>query len=180
LASGEWWAELHPYRILIGCHFSGARNKNELGDLHATREGIQYKRAKVLIPWRAIQDIEISTQATKRVTAGRVIALGVFALAAKKGETYTYIHISDSNTVWSFADTTSQAKVLAAMKPILDAFNSRVTSAPLAATISGPTPTPAAGSSPSVADELAKLAKLRAEGVLTDEEFAAQKAKLLG
>ena len=30
------------------------------------------------------------------------------------------------------------------------------------------------------ADELAKLKQLRDEGVLTDEEFAAQKAKLLG
>ena len=33
--------------------------------------------------------------------------------------------------------------------------------------------------SSSVADELAKLAKLKADGILTDEEFQAQKAKLL-
>jgi hypothetical protein len=32
----------------------------------------------------------------------------------------------------------------------------------------------------SVADELAKLAQLRDSGVLTDAEFAQQKAKLLG
>lgn len=32
----------------------------------------------------------------------------------------------------------------------------------------------------SIADELAKLAKLKADGILTDEEFQAQKAKLLG
>lgn len=32
----------------------------------------------------------------------------------------------------------------------------------------------------SVADELSKLAKLRDEGVVTEEEFNAQKAKLLG
>jgi uncharacterized membrane protein YdbT with pleckstrin-like domain len=32
----------------------------------------------------------------------------------------------------------------------------------------------------SVADELAKLDKLRADGVISDEEFTAQKAKLLG
>jgi hypothetical protein len=31
-----------------------------------------------------------------------------------------------------------------------------------------------------VADELAKLVQLRDGGALTDEEFAAQKAKLLG
>jgi hypothetical protein len=34
--------------------------------------------------------------------------------------------------------------------------------------------------SPSVADELAKLAKLKADGILTDEEFQMPKAKLLG
>jgi hypothetical protein len=39
---------------------------------------------------------------------------------------------------------------------------------------------PASSSAPdSVADELRKLADLRAEGVLTDDEFAALKAKLL-
>jgi hypothetical protein len=39
----------------------------------------------------------------------------------------------------------------------------------------------AAGSSgASAADELAKLGQLRAQGVITEDEFAAQKAKLLG
>jgi hypothetical protein len=37
-----------------------------------------------------------------------------------------------------------------------------------------------AGSSSGSADELTKLAALRDQGVLTDAEFAAQKAKLLG
>ena len=36
------------------------------------------------------------------------------------------------------------------------------------------------GGGGSSADELEKLAKLHSQGVLTDEEFAAQKAKLLG
>jgi hypothetical protein len=35
-------------------------------------------------------------------------------------------------------------------------------------------------SGPSTADELAKLAQLRDQGVITADEFAAQKAKLLG
>ena len=37
-----------------------------------------------------------------------------------------------------------------------------------------------AGSSSSTADELAKLADLKAKGVITDAEFEAQKAKALG
>ena len=42
-----------------------------------------------------------------------------------------------------------------------------------------PPPTEAIGAAGSVADELAKLAALCESGVLTDEEFATQKAKLL-
>jgi hypothetical protein len=38
----------------------------------------------------------------------------------------------------------------------------------------------AATSSPSSADELAKLAQLRDQGVITSQEFESQKAKLLG
>jgi hypothetical protein len=38
---------------------------------------------------------------------------------------------------------------------------------------------PVAPQPSSVADELAKLAKLKADGILTEEEFLAQKAKLL-
>jgi type VI protein secretion system component VasK len=37
-----------------------------------------------------------------------------------------------------------------------------------------------AGTSPSSAEELTKLAALRDQGVLTDAEFATQKAKILG
>jgi signal transduction histidine kinase len=37
----------------------------------------------------------------------------------------------------------------------------------------------AAGTSPSVAEELAKLSSLKNQGVLSEDEFAAQKAKLL-
>lgn len=45
----------------------------------------------------------------------------------------------------------------------------------------GPSRGPAAApSAPSVTSELERLAKLHTDGVLTDEEFAAQKAKILG
>lgn len=37
-----------------------------------------------------------------------------------------------------------------------------------------------AGTTPSTAEELSKLAELHSQGVLTEAEFAAQKAKLLG
>ena len=43
-----------------------------------------------------------------------------------------------------------------------------------------PAPAPAAAPTGDLMDELSKLADLKAAGVLTDEEFAAAKAKLLG
>jgi hypothetical protein len=41
-------------------------------------------------------------------------------------------------------------------------------------------PPPAQGAEPGMADQLQQLADLHASGVLSDEEFAAAKAKLLG
>jgi uncharacterized membrane protein YdbT with pleckstrin-like domain len=43
-----------------------------------------------------------------------------------------------------------------------------------------PPPTPMAPAAPSATTELERLAKLRADGVLTEDEFQAQKAKILG
>lgn len=51
---------------------------------------------------------------------------------------------------------------------------------PAAAAPAAPAAPAAAPSAASVADELKKLAELRDAGVLSDDEFAAQKAKLLG
>lgn len=41
-------------------------------------------------------------------------------------------------------------------------------------------PAPAAAGGESVIDQLKELGDLKAQGILTEEEFAAQKAKLLG
>jgi uncharacterized membrane protein YdbT with pleckstrin-like domain len=54
--------------------------------------------------------------------------------------------------------------------------------APSAPAASGPStpPAPSGASAPNVTTELERLADLRARGVLTEEEFQAQKAKILG
>ncbi|UUY02714.1 SHOCT domain-containing protein [Svornostia abyssi] len=43
-----------------------------------------------------------------------------------------------------------------------------------------PAPAPAAAPQASMVDQLKELADLKAQGILTEEEFAAQKAKILG
>jgi hypothetical protein len=172
----DWWAGIKPYRILIACHYLGARSRGESGGLRATAEGLFYKPllgSKVTIPWNVIQDIEVTTESKKRVTAGRAVAIGIFSLAARKNETFTYIHVQDANTVWSFAAKTTQVKVLAAMKPVLDAFQGRTRTQTQAEI-------PHVQQQLSVADELAKLANLRDSGVLSEDEFSTEKAKLLG
>lgn len=92
-------------------------------------------------------------------------------------------------------------KIGAAANQAVDATSAAVDSAadslssrpqPTAQPVAAPAPANATPAAPAaaapaqvdqgklVADELEKLAKLRDSGVLTDEEFAAQKAKLLG
>lgn len=43
-----------------------------------------------------------------------------------------------------------------------------------------PSPAPATGGGTETIEQLKELAELKAQGILTEEEFAAQKAKLLG
>lgn len=43
-----------------------------------------------------------------------------------------------------------------------------------------PQPAPAAGLAPEAIEQLKQLADLHQQGILTDEEFAAQKARILG
>ena len=49
-----------------------------------------------------------------------------------------------------------------------------------AAPASQPAPAPAGGTTATVSDQLQQLAKLHDQEILTDDEFAAAKAKLLG
>ena len=80
---------------------------------------------------------------------------------------------ADRKLYETYVKNANQAKDV--LSVIID--NAKQASAPIAQPIAQPVVVPA---SSSVADELAKLAKLKADGILTDEEFQAQKSKLLG
>ncbi len=60
------------------------------------------------------------------------------------------------------------------------AYEQQQQSPPQAYAAPPPEPAPAAGVSDDTVAQLERLGKLKEEGILTDEEFAAQKAKLLG
>ena len=76
---------------------------------------------------------------------------------------------TDRNLYETYVKRANQAKDILSI--IID--NAKQTVAPIAQPVIAP-------SSRSVADELTKLAKLKADGILTEEEFQAQKTKLLG
>ena len=76
---------------------------------------------------------------------------------------------TDRNLYETYVKRANQAKDILSI--IID--NAKQTIAPIAQPV-------VASTSRSVADELAKLAKLKADGILTEEEFQAQKSKLLG
>ncbi len=126
--------------------------------------------------------------ASKRVTAGRALALGVFALAAKK-TTKSAVLIarlrSGEEAIFQTEKFTA-AELRAKLAPItsqLRKANASSSPTALLATSSPFFTAPSSNGSPaaavSVADELKKLAELKDAELLTDEEFAGQKAKLL-
>ena len=80
---------------------------------------------------------------------------------------------ADRKLYETYVQNANQAKDV--LSVIID--DAKQASAPIAQPITQPVVAPA---SSSVADELAKLAKLKADGILTDEEFRDQKSKLLG
>ncbi len=94
------------------------------------------------------------------------------------------LHFKDADRVLKTKDTidrelyekylknANQAKDI--LSVIID--NAKQMTTPLIQQIAQPVLAPAS----SVADELAKLARLKADGILTEEEFHAQKSKLLG
>ena len=81
---------------------------------------------------------------------------------------------SDRNLYETYTKNANQAKDV--LSVIIDNAKQVQVSTPVAQPLVQQVPS----SSSSIADELAKLAKLKADGILTEEEFQVQKAKLLG
>lgn len=119
---------------------------------------------------RAISSVEITSEQIAKSKVGAVLLFGVLGLAAKDAQDRTVIvvHMKSGETGYFRLLGFSVSTMLGAVTPWLHQH-----SIPIGAR-AAPT-----NASVSIADELKKLAELRDAGVLTDEEFAPQKAKLL-
>lgn len=127
---------------------------------------------------------DMSMERSKHVTATRVVALGVFSLAAKKGKTemHQYLHVEGTATnkrqqegAVAFVFETKNAVGIASAinKHVADARERHGLPAvsELAESI-GPM-------SVDIPEQIKKLAELRDGGILTPEEFGAKKSELL-
>ena len=120
--------------------------------------------------------IEGKDEVNRRVTVTRLLAIGIFAFALKKKnkdqEAYITLELTDGQEVILFVDNKApmalRAKLAKVISAVKQANASRQSQAIQPATQS------------SIADELAKLASLKEQGILTEEEFVAKKKQLLG
>lgn len=115
--------------------------------------------------------LESGSELQARVTMTRLVALGVFAFAAKKkkgGE--KYLTIEGPDFVWTAEVKRDKKDIDKAMKFINQInTNSKIYSKSMQIT----------SSTTSIADELKKFKELLDSGAITQEEFEIQKSKLL-
>jgi Short C-terminal domain len=100
---------------------------------------------------------------------GAVVAFGVLGLGAKitKNEACLSVHLNDGGAVKFKVDKMTPQQLHAKFSVLLASRGVHVGDEPASAAA-----TP-------VADELAKFAALRDQGILTEDEFAAKKPQLL-
>lgn len=124
-----------------------------------------------------IARVESGSELQSRVTATRLLALGVFAFAAKKkkgGE--KYLTIEGPDFVWTAEVKRDKKDISKAMNFVSQINNN----AKLVTSQSVDTNELIEDNSLSTADELKKFKELLDLGAITQEEFDTQKAKILG
>jgi len=162
-----------------GFTFASAEAWGELR-FHAKTIEMRTPRGWVIfeIPVKDIASVEVTSKQVAKSKAGAVVAFGVFGLGAKGAEELgtLLVHMKSGQTGYFTVRRGHEARLLGMLSPWLLGTGIPIGPPP------GPPPTTQAPSpiSISVADEIAKLAVLRDRGILTEEEFKAQKARLLG
>jgi Short C-terminal domain len=123
------------------------------------------------VPIDTVQSIEITGREVRISKVGPVLVFGLMGLAARgsKMQTTLVVRTKDGETLYFSLDRQAPEQVKALLTPHL-----KLVGVPFY----GDSPPPSAGG-PDLADQIRKLAALRDDGLLTQEEFEAQKAKLL-
>jgi hypothetical protein len=174
-----------------GAHYHGGfswAQDPRFGELTLDENGVELsaKRRKAKVPGAtlvkvgiaAIASVEITSQEIAKSRAGAVLLFGVWGLAAKgaRDQGTFLVHLKNGQTGYFTIDGFSESQLRGKISPWLNSMGIPQ-GVPAKSEIGHINASNPHGS---IADELGKLAALRDSGVLTDEEFAAAKAKILG
>lgn len=167
---------------LTSAHYLGGhpdRSRNKTGNLILTEDaiGVGVLAPKHgAVPWSNVASVEVTSEQQAKSRGGAALAFGVGALAAKSStnKATVIVRTKDGHQVYFQLDNKDAAHVRSKISTRLVALGVPFfEDAPSAASASAP----AAGGD--VVGQLERLAALRDAGHLSDEEFAAQKARLL-
>jgi hypothetical protein len=162
--------------------FGSEFKKGASGFLLCYENEVRFKHRKAPITIQADQvtGFEVTgqkqTSTTSRITATRMLTLGVFSLAAPKRstktekETYVCITLKDGRQVFFFTSTDTPEKVQRKLSDAISHYGR------MHAAQSNQQPE----HSQDAAGEIARFAELRRRGILTEAEFNAKKQQLLG
>lgn len=162
--------------------YPGAAAASQMCNLVVTPAEVAVEKgAKLLlrVPMAEVHEVLVETEeeAKRRLTATRLLTIGIFALAfpkKTKGSVLVTVDTAQGPIMLEKAKTT-KPDMLKKMGPALSLARQHGRGPRSAAEVSAQ-----ADSAPrDVADELRKLGALRDDGLLTSEEFDAQKRRLL-
>ena len=176
-----WWVSVPPGTLspFVRDGHSGTFTVNVDGLSWQGGAGSGFK-----LPWSGLRKVQVQTFRTQRgrkrsafgigpLGVGVVAATAIHNARAGKVSAVQKITLTDAKGVaWEFTTGLPRANVDVLFNPVIAAM--KASNTPKAA------PVAPAPNAIGVADELKKLVELRDSGVLTDEEFTAQKARLLG
>lgn len=171
---------LGPHRWFANAKYLGGTSKfteGWRGFLFFTIEAIGLGKTpftgpqETVIPRKYIVSVEVTGRQVAKSRVGPVMVFGLLGLAASgsRERTTIVVRTTTDEAVYYTIDGMSPERVRAEIAPVLKLAN-----IPFHEELPAP-PSQAMD----VADQIRKLATLRDEGILTDEEFAAQKGKLL-
>ena len=143
--------------------------------------GSSPKQQYVIIPWNECAGVTIESGEVTRSKVGPVLAFGLFGLAAKGKETQTVLCVrrKDGAAAYYLFDKISPHVLRAAIQPIIQYVGVPFLDQAQVPQVVTPTSESVATPESSLSDRIRELAALRDDGLLSDEEFAQQKARLL-
>lgn len=181
--------------VHTGRYLGGHPDRERASDnanISITAEGVRVGVFKTWInePWANISELDAEgpDQVGKRITASRLLLTGPLALAWKK-ETKSPCFIVVRGTFGEFIFEVKKKSVqelrgeLAPWKSVLRALAAETNEAANSTALNEPAGAEPASAQAAPGSErlelLKQLGELRASGVLTEEEFAAEKARIL-